>query len=97
DDDRQARVVEDLDAATAVGADVELDLGEADVAAHDRIDRLVDRFLDREVERDVAAVANALLLAHRQDAALDRLARRRGLLDVETDEALAGGREQRGR
>src|ERR1051325_7825665 len=65
-----------------VRREVDLDLAEPDVAAHERIDRLVHRFLQREVQRDVSRARHARLLARRQDAALDRLPRRLRALEI---------------
>jgi hypothetical protein len=72
----------------ALVGDVELDLRERDVAAHERIDGLVDRFLDREAERrpeGAVCLVEPGQLARGEDAAGDVLARGCGTLEIDPD------------
>src|SRR6185436_8666803 len=97
--DRQRQRVRDR-AGGAV--EIELDLGEGDVAPEVRVDGLVDGLLDREAQRDRAPAALAVevgeegLLAGGQDAARDVEARRGGVLEIDAEPAGAGGGGDRG-
>jgi len=84
----------------AIVGDVELDLGEGDVAAYERIDGLVDRFLDREAERGAEAAGLGVeggLFAGGEDPARDVLARGGRAFEIDADAGGAGGCDERGR